>query len=175
MREFWPLAASTWLLVSCAAPGSREPAPVAQPPETPAVRGAEPEWNGLVEFAEWTEPPGAKSAAASGGKLASAGSSGTPAVSGAQAVATPSGGAQSPPTGQRSAARAPTKIVSVPPGVNSGGGSGNGKPAIERPDPSGDDIVAQRLRRAAEEEQDPELRRKLWQEYVNYKKNAQTP
>jgi hypothetical protein len=66
-------------------------------------------------------------------------------------------------------------VVSVPPGVNSGGGSGNGKPAIERPDPSGDDIVARRLRRAAEEEQDPELRRKLWQEYVNYKKNAQTP
>ena len=89
-------------------------------------------------------------------------------------MARPSGGDQTLATGQRSAARAPV-IVSVPPGVNSGGGSGNGKPAIERPDPSGDDIVARRLRRAAEEEQDPELRRKLWQEYVNYKKNAQTP
>jgi hypothetical protein len=90
-------------------------------------------------------------------------------------VATPSGGAQTLASRQGSAARAPPILVSLPPGVNSGGGSGNGKPAIEHPDPSGDDVVARRLRRAAEEEQDPELRRKLWQEYVNYKKNAQTP
>jgi hypothetical protein len=31
--------------------------------------------------------------------------------------------------------------------------------------------VARQLREAAEEETDPELRKKLWKEYENYKKN----
>lgn len=169
MREFWLLAASTWLLVSCATRETREPSSVPEPAEPPVARGAEPEWNGLVEFAEWTTTPTSSSAAAGGGKPA------LPASSRAAAVAPAGGGQALPATGQGSAPggpRAPV-VVSMPPGVNSGGGSGNGRPAIERPDPSGDDIVARRLRRAAEEEQDPELRRKLWQEYVNYKKNTQ--
>ena len=40
--------------------------------------------------------------------------------------------------------------------------------------PSGDDddIVARRLRRAAEQETDPELKEKLWKEYIEYKKNS---
>ena len=51
-----------------------------------------------------------------------------------------------------------------------GGGSG----APDRGIPSGDDddIVARRLRRAAEQETDPELKEKLWQEYIEYKRNA---
>jgi hypothetical protein len=58
-------------------------------------------------------------------------------------------------------------------GVNAGGASGNGASAREIPDGSDDDIVARRLRKAAEQETDPELKEKLWQEYVQYKKNAQ--
>ena len=37
------------------------------------------------------------------------------------------------------------------------------------PDGSDDDIVARQLREAAEKEQDPELREKLWDEYRRYK------
>jgi len=39
-----------------------------------------------------------------------------------------------------------------------------------RYDPKDDDIVARQLREAAEEETDPELRKKLWKEYEHYKK-----
>jgi len=52
--------------------------------------------------------------------------------------------------------------------------AGNGATAREIPDGSDDDVVARRLRKAAEQETDPELKEKLWQEYLNYKKNAQT-
>ena len=37
------------------------------------------------------------------------------------------------------------------------------------PDGKDDDIVARQLREAAESEQDPELREKLWEEYRKYK------
>ena len=40
-----------------------------------------------------------------------------------------------------------------------------------RYDPKDDDIVARQLREAAEGETDPELRKKLWEEYEQYKKN----
>jgi hypothetical protein len=53
--------------------------------------------------------------------------------------------------------------------------AGNGATATEVPDGSDDDIVARRLRKAAEQETDPELKDKLWQEYIEYKKNAQHP
>ena len=58
----------------------------------------------------------------------------------------------------------------------SGGGansSGNGAVATEVPDGNDDDVVARRLRKAAEQETDPELKDKLWQESVEYKKNTQ--
>jgi hypothetical protein len=54
-----------------------------------------------------------------------------------------------------------------------GNASGNGAVANEIPDGSDDDIVARRLRKAAEQETDPELKDKLWKEYVEYKKNTQ--
>jgi hypothetical protein len=38
---------------------------------------------------------------------------------------------------------------------------------------SADDVVARRLRQAAQQETDPELKEKLWQEYIDYKRNAQ--
>jgi hypothetical protein len=52
--------------------------------------------------------------------------------------------------------------------------AGNGATKQEIPDGSDDDVVARRLRQAAEQETDPELKEKLWKEYIDYKKNAQT-
>lgn len=52
-------------------------------------------------------------------------------------------------------------------GVNEASG---GHPR-NRYDPKDDDIVARQLREAAEGETDPELRKKLWKEYEQYKKN----
>ena len=51
-------------------------------------------------------------------------------------------------------------------------GTGSGAAAQKIPDGSDDDIVARRLRKAAEQETDPELKEKLWKEYIEYKKNA---
>jgi hypothetical protein len=55
-------------------------------------------------------------------------------------------------------------------GANAKGGNGAGARKI--PDGSDDDIVARRLRKAAEAETDPELKEKLWKEYIEYKKNT---
>lgn len=57
-------------------------------------------------------------------------------------------------------------------GTSSGAASGTGATAQNIPDGSDDDIVARRLRKAAEQETDPELKEKLWKEYIEYKKNA---
>jgi hypothetical protein len=59
------------------------------------------------------------------------------------------------------------------PGAGAGGPPGGGGRAA-KPIPSGqdDDIVARRLRRAAENETDPELKEKLWNEYRDYKENT---
>jgi hypothetical protein len=54
-----------------------------------------------------------------------------------------------------------------------GNASGNGAVAEEMPDGNDDDVVARRLRKAAEQETDPELKDKLWKEYVEYKKNTE--
>jgi hypothetical protein len=56
--------------------------------------------------------------------------------------------------------------------ASGGGATGSGGAATEIPDGSDDDVVARRLRKAAEQETDPELKEKLWKEYVEYKKNA---
>jgi len=55
-----------------------------------------------------------------------------------------------------------------------GSGSIGGGGVDAKPIPSGvdDDIVARRLRRAAEAETDPELKEKLWKEYRDYKENT---
>jgi len=51
-----------------------------------------------------------------------------------------------------------------------GAGSGAPNRGVESGDD--DDIVARRLRRAAEQETDPELKEKLWKEYQDYKRNS---
>ncbi|HUI62161.1 MAG TPA: hypothetical protein VLX90_18190 [Steroidobacteraceae bacterium] len=52
------------------------------------------------------------------------------------------------------------------------GATGNGATAQESADGSDDDIVARRLRKAAEQETDPVLRKKLWAEYLSYRSNV---
>jgi hypothetical protein len=60
----------------------------------------------------------------------------------------------------------------VPP-TGAAGGDGTGSPAGGRradiPDGSDDDLVARQLREAAEKEKNPELKKKLWDEYRKYK------
>lgn len=52
------------------------------------------------------------------------------------------------------------------------GGGGNGLTAPKIVPGSDNDIVARRLRKAAEEEKDPALRAKLWKEYNDYQRGA---
>jgi len=67
----------------------------------------------------------------------------------------------------------PGDLKSEKSGAKGDDNAGNGAAAREIPDGSDDDVVARRLRKAAEQETDPELKDKLWREYVEYKKNAQ--
>jgi hypothetical protein len=61
------------------------------------------------------------------------------------------------------------------PGARSGsGGSGAPGPA-NLPDGHDDDVVARQLREAAENEEDPELQAKLWEEYRRYKEGGKPP
>ena len=54
-------------------------------------------------------------------------------------------------------------------------GQGNkGRTPANIPSGNDDDVVAKQLREAAEKEQDPELREKLWEEYRKYKKQQST-
>jgi hypothetical protein len=205
MRAFsWLMFATAWLLGSGCVTSAPPQAPKPGKAAAVAQRDSYDEGNGLVEFAspvadvssasQAAAPVAAASSTTAGSKGAdgSDGSTKTAGASPRAAAAAASGGAAAPggsaSSGSASSgggssggagsvqsiAVVPTVLTTIP-GVNAGGGSGNGKAAIERPAGNGDDIVARRLRKAAEQETDPELRRKLWQEYVNYRKNAQTP
>lgn len=54
------------------------------------------------------------------------------------------------------------------------GGGGNGATAPKIVPGSDNGVVAQRLRRAAEQETDPALRAKLWKEYTDYRRGTST-
>lgn len=64
--------------------------------------------------------------------------------------------------------------------IGSGGPGGRGQPhagpkfpaPAGTPDGKDDDVVARQLREAAETEQDPELRKRLWEEYRKYKSQS---
>ena len=58
-------------------------------------------------------------------------------------------------------------------GNNTNSSNKNGAVGRNIPDGSDDDIVARRLRKAAEQETDPELKERLWQEYIEYKQSGQ--
>lgn len=53
--------------------------------------------------------------------------------------------------------------------VPSGGGSQNGAIPEDIPSANNDDAIASQIRLAAEAEQDPEIKKKLWNEYRKYK------
>jgi len=60
-------------------------------------------------------------------------------------------------------------------GAGSGASKGSGPSTAPKniPDGRDDDVIARQIREAAEKETDPELREKLWNEYIEYKKNVQ--
>jgi chorismate mutase len=60
-------------------------------------------------------------------------------------------------------------------GGHGGGGKGSGPSTAPPnvPDGRDDDVIARQIREAAEKETDPELKEKLWKEYIEYKKNVQ--
>lgn len=96
---------------------------------------------------------------------ATSGSSASPAPVGSH------GGAQSARRESRDAHAGDLK--SDKSASSNGSAGGNGATATLIPDGNDDDIVARRIRKAAELETDPELKDKLWKEYVEYKKNSQ--
>jgi hypothetical protein len=53
--------------------------------------------------------------------------------------------------------------------LSSSNGGGNGATMPKVVTGSDNDIVARRLRKAAEQETDPALRQKLWKEYADYR------
>ena len=75
-----------------------------------------------------------------------------------------SASARTMPEGDGSANATTTTGAGAIPGPGSGA-----PPPNDIPDGSDDDIVARQLREAAENETDPELREKLWDEYRKYK------
>ncbi len=60
-------------------------------------------------------------------------------------------------------------------GAGGAGSKGQGPSTAPKniPDGRDDDVIARQIREAAEKETDPELREKLWKEYIEYKKNTQ--
>jgi hypothetical protein len=71
-----------------------------------------------------------------------------------------SGGARTGDSREPAGSLGGTRGAPAPPGIPSG---------------DDDDIVARQLREAAENEEDPELRAKLWEEYLNYKRGGKLP
>ncbi len=109
----------------------------------------------------------------SAGASGEAGESGTGEQGGAGATSTDAGASGSSAAQGRQTAQAGAS----PAGAQSGAGAANadidqstyGAPGGKLPPPRDDDIVARQLREAAEKETDPELKKKLWEEYWKYK------
>ena len=99
---------------------------------------------------------------ASAAPAASAGSGATPSVATASAASQNSvAGAPAPGAARSTLIRKAS--------LSATGGGGNGATAPKIIAGSDNDIVARRLRKAAEQETNPTLRAKLWKEYADYK------
>ncbi len=85
--------------------------------------------------------------------------------------ASPGSGPDAGPTGDREGeATGASTGVAGQGGLGAPAGRGATMPTpTNLPDPSGDDVVARQLREAAEQERDPELRARLWDEYRRYR------
>jgi hypothetical protein len=114
--------------------------------------------------------PSSASGAAAAGAAASDADGGRGAGHEGTAGAEPGASEQRPGEAQQPG----QKTAGQKPGAGRGGkdaappGGAEGQPP-GIPDGSDDDVVARQLREAAEQETDPELRKKLWEEYRNYK------
>ena len=105
---------------------------------------------------------GASGDDADGGADGGSGDAGEGMQAGGEGAGTQTAGGRATGGGQRGAA--------APGSWNQPGGSG-GQPE-DIPDGSDDDVVARQLREAAEKETDPELKKKLWEEYRKYKQGT---
>jgi hypothetical protein len=121
---------------------------------------------------------------AGGGAMAGGGSA---PVSGVVAMTTNSGtgGASTSATATVAAASQSSIAVGATPGtarstlvrkssLSASGAGGNGAVAQKISAGSDNDIVARRLRKAAEQETDPALRAKLWKEYTDFRQGMST-
>jgi hypothetical protein len=94
-------------------------------------------------------------------------------VGGAQTGEEPAAASRGSESGQGNADESSGEETETTPGSSAGDGSGGGsRVPPDIPDGSDDDIVARQLREAAMNEEDPELREKLWDEYREYKAAA---
>ena len=103
----------------------------------------------------------------SGAAAEADGAPGGPVGAGGGAGGYPMGGGDSPassapPVAARSTLDRKTSLSAT-------GGGGNGATAQKVNAASDNDIVARRLRKAAEQETDPALRAKMWKEYADYR------
>jgi hypothetical protein len=123
--------------------------------------------NGVGSAGNSGGPNAASVAGAGGGVAASGANAGVASKAGTSATATSSAGLARG-TGAVTANARTTLIhkSSVPPTTT--GGGGNGATAQKVSAGSDNDIVARRLRKAAEQETDPALKAKLWKEYAQY-------
>ena len=106
-------------------------------------------------------------AAAGGGP-----SPGTGAPGGTIAMASGAGAAATAPQNSMASAAAPSVARSTlirKTSLSASGGGGNGATAQKATPGSDNDIVARRLRKAAEQETNPTVRAKLWKEYADYR------
>jgi hypothetical protein len=168
-------------------PGAAKPAPIDQRSEqTSAERTAtmDAELNaGLGEFDEMLlrEQERVKAAASrterGGGGSAGSGSSGQgdgQGDSGAEGGQTGDGSESGDVTGSGDQPVSGGAGGQLPSGAAGGGGTqtgARGRPA-DIPDGSDDDLVARQMREAAEKETNPELKKKLWDEYRKYKQGT---
>jgi hypothetical protein len=116
-----------------------------------------------------SSPPALQAEAGDGagpGEDAAAGGDGSPGGPGGGG-AYPMGGGGDPASGAAPAEARSTSIRKT--SLSATGGGGNGATAQKVNPASDNDIVARRLRKAAEQETNPDLRAKLWKEYADYR------
>jgi len=112
------------------------------------------------------QAPGSAASRVSGGAGGES-ANGTAEKPGSRAAGKAAGGSSGPT--QQGSAEAGQSTVN-PPGT--GRPTPVSKPPADIPDGSDDDVVARQLREAAEQERDPELQKKLWDEYRKYKRGT---